>query len=139
MGEFLLRYVDVWLRTRAFRVRLTNPEGRYVSNLRPTTRGTAPGRDTVSVFLITHIDRLCPLLLERRETGNARLREVHWAIFTYADDVVTTQAHEAPTCLVEAVDSEATDVDEGLGELGLSISAPKSNIVTLSPGGIAGS
>ena len=101
--------------------------------------GLPPGGVLSPFFLITHFDRLRPLLLERRETGNARLREVHWAIFTYADDVVTTQAHEAPTCLVEAVDSEATDVDEGLGELGLSISAPKSNIVTLSPGGIAGS
>ena len=55
---YLVRFVEVWLKTRRFRVRLTAPGGKFVSRLRDITRGLPQGGILSPLMWILHFNSL---------------------------------------------------------------------------------
>ena len=98
IDPYLARFIERWLRTRRFSVRLDSPAVRHFSTYRPATRGRPQG-GVLSPFLwLLHFDGLHEEVRREVERWMGSLSEVRVTDRYYADDITVALAHQIRRC-----------------------------------------
>ena len=140
LDPYLVRFIEVWLRGRRFRVRLTAPTGRFVSTPRPILGGLPQGGVLSPLLWIAHINRLFDLVREekRAKRGAAELVGGPEICLIYADDVAFAIADRASAEIPRRAQQMDRWIRKAMSRLGLALGIPKCNNLVMEPGKIIG-
>ena len=125
VDRYLCRYLDMWLKKRIFRMRLTAADGQYFSGWKPVSKGV-PQSGVLSPFLwLLHINPFASRVLEaiRNLVGDQIWRYLR--ILRYADDIMCALTHENLEMLAKMADAVAVTGQAELRTLGLDSEADK--------------
>ena len=138
MDPYMMRFVEKWLRTRRFSMRLRGPAGQHFSPYKPVTRGLPQG-GVLSPFLwLLHFNSLHDDVRREVASWEEPMAGVRVMDCYFADDITIVLAHANSEVLVDAAVRIADFLEERLAKLGLILARPKCCNLVVSPGRMIG-
>ena len=134
VDPYLCKYIDIWLKERIFRLRLTAQDGKYYSGWKPISKGVPQGGILSPFLWLLHIN---PFARRVREAFKARVGEEaasNLRILLYADDIMRALAHTDMDGLTKLVWILADICQHEPAALGLNSESEKSEGFLIPPG-----
>ena len=133
VDRYLCRYIDVWLKKRIFRMRLTTADGQYFSGWKPVSKGVPQGGVLSPFLLLLHINPFPSRVIRamRALVGDQVWRCLR--ILIYADDMMCALAHENLEMITKMAEGMAATSEAALSTLALSSETAKSESFLTKP------